>query len=151
MRAALLQQPTRVENNPLTIADVPGPVPEQNCALLKVLACGICRTDLHIVEGDLPTRTQPLILGTRSSLKWCDVPTQPSCPERELASRGSAEPMLTASFAGGDAKTFAIIPPTRGTRTPAATRSTQQLARTSSIPCRSGSTLFSSRRSSARA
>lgn len=48
---------------PLSLENVPLPTPGDGETLLKVLACGVCRTDLHIVEGDLPMKLTPLILG----------------------------------------------------------------------------------------
>lgn len=48
---------------PLSLETVPVPTPGDGETLLKVLACGVCRTDLHIVEGDLPIKLTPLILG----------------------------------------------------------------------------------------
>jgi len=43
--------------------DVPVPSPADDEAVIKVRACGICRTDLHVVEGDLPSRRSPIIPG----------------------------------------------------------------------------------------
>jgi alcohol dehydrogenase, propanol-preferring len=48
---------------PLRAADVPEPEPASGELLLRVLACGVCRTDLHIVDGELPHPKLPLILG----------------------------------------------------------------------------------------
>jgi alcohol dehydrogenase, propanol-preferring len=48
---------------PLRQVEFPMPVPTENQVLLKVNACGICRTDLHVLEGDLPNPKMPLILG----------------------------------------------------------------------------------------
>lgn len=48
---------------PLAFREVKAPNPGPNEVLLKVLACGVCRTDLHIVDGDLPSPQFPLILG----------------------------------------------------------------------------------------
>ena len=50
-------------NEPLRLADVPEPVPAAGQVLLKVLACGVCRTDLHIVDGELAKPKLPLVLG----------------------------------------------------------------------------------------
>jgi alcohol dehydrogenase, propanol-preferring len=47
----------------LQIEDVPIPTITEGHTLLRVLACGVCRTDLHIFEGDLPLIQKPLILG----------------------------------------------------------------------------------------
>jgi alcohol dehydrogenase, propanol-preferring len=59
MKAAVLH----AANQPLQIEDVLRPTPTGNHVLLRVLACGVCRTDLHIYEGDLPLIHKPLILG----------------------------------------------------------------------------------------
>ncbi len=48
---------------PLRIADCPQPEPQGNEVLIKVLACGVCRTDLHIVDGELPHPKPRLIPG----------------------------------------------------------------------------------------
>lgn len=47
----------------MKLADVPLPRPESREIRVKVQACGICRTDIHIAEGDLPLKKSPLILG----------------------------------------------------------------------------------------
>jgi propanol-preferring alcohol dehydrogenase len=59
MKAAVLH----AANQPLKIEDIPRPTLTPNHILLRVLACGVCRTDLHIFEGDLPLIHQPLTLG----------------------------------------------------------------------------------------
>lgn len=59
MKAMLLDAPGR----PLRPAEVPGPVPGPGELLLRVSACAVCRTDLHVVDGDLPDPKLPLVLG----------------------------------------------------------------------------------------
>src|SRR5262245_26553217 len=59
MKAMLLDAPQR----PLREAQVDIPKPGQGQVLLKVKACGVCRTDLHVLEGDLPDPKLPLVLG----------------------------------------------------------------------------------------
>jgi alcohol dehydrogenase, propanol-preferring len=59
MKAAILH----TANQPLQLEEVPRPTLTSNHVLLRVLACGVCRTDLHIFEGDLPLIHQPLTLG----------------------------------------------------------------------------------------
>lgn len=59
MRAMILDAPGRL----LRAVDVPQPVPGTGQVLIRVHACGVCRTDLHIVDGDLPHPTLPLVLG----------------------------------------------------------------------------------------
>ena len=63
MKAAILTKPGPVDGNPLSVRDVPIPTVETGYALLKVLACGICRTDLHIIEGELPPKLPCIIPG----------------------------------------------------------------------------------------
>ncbi|HNV88776.1 MAG TPA: zinc-dependent alcohol dehydrogenase family protein [Methylotenera sp.] len=50
-------------NSPLRMAELPIPVPKENEVLLKVHACGVCRTDLHVLDGELANPKYPLILG----------------------------------------------------------------------------------------
>lgn len=59
MKAMLLDAPGR----PLRLADVPDPVPGPGQVLLRVRACAVCRTDLHVLDGDLPEPKLPLVLG----------------------------------------------------------------------------------------
>ena len=63
MRAAILEQPAPVARKPLRIAEVPQPQPERGYLRLKVRACGVCRTDVHIVEGELEPHRSALIPG----------------------------------------------------------------------------------------
>jgi alcohol dehydrogenase, propanol-preferring len=59
MRAMLLEK----IGGPLVARDVPAPRPAANHLLVRVAACAVCRTDLHIIDGDLPQPKLPLILG----------------------------------------------------------------------------------------
>jgi len=59
VKAAIL----RTAKEPLLIEETPKPLPAAGQVLLRVRACGVCRTDLHIVEGELPPRRRPLIPG----------------------------------------------------------------------------------------
>ena len=63
MRAAILTTPQPIQKRSLQITEVPRPQVEPGYELLKVRACGVCRTDLHIVEGELAPRRQQLIPG----------------------------------------------------------------------------------------
>ena len=56
MKAAILNSPQDVLKRPLQIVDVPRPELVAGHVLLRVRACGVCRTDLHIVEGELRPR-----------------------------------------------------------------------------------------------
>ena len=88
MKAAVLRSPGKIADRPLRIEEVVRPELGSGQVLLRVLACGVCRTDLHIVEGELPALRSPLIpghqivgeiiggattelqLGTRAGVSW---------------------------------------------------------------------------------
>lgn len=59
MRAMILDAP----GQPLRVAELPVPTPQPEQVLLRVHSCGICRTDLHIVDGELTQPKLPLVLG----------------------------------------------------------------------------------------
>ncbi|HEX9078961.1 MAG TPA: alcohol dehydrogenase catalytic domain-containing protein, partial [Desulfuromonadaceae bacterium] len=59
MRAMVLER----AGEPLKLTELPVPVPKEGELLLKVLACGICRTDLHVVDGELTEPKLPLVPG----------------------------------------------------------------------------------------
>ena len=59
MRAMVLNEPKR----PLELRDVPKPKPGRGQLLVRINTCAVCRTDLHVVDGELPDPKLPLILG----------------------------------------------------------------------------------------
>ena len=59
MKAMILN----AQGDPLRVADLPRPSPDADQVLLEVRACGVCRTDLHVKDGDLAQPRLPLILG----------------------------------------------------------------------------------------
>jgi alcohol dehydrogenase, propanol-preferring len=63
MRAAILTRPRPIVDRPLAIRDVPAPELVPGTVLLRVRACGVCRTDLHVVEGELAPHRSPVIPG----------------------------------------------------------------------------------------
>ncbi len=63
MKAAILDSPRPVSERPLQIVDVADPRVQSGHVLLRVRACGVCRTDLHIVEGELPPKQLRIIPG----------------------------------------------------------------------------------------
>jgi propanol-preferring alcohol dehydrogenase len=77
----VLDQPGRA----LREAELPEPQPGPGQVLLRVRACGVCRTDLHVADGELPDAKLPLVLATRSSART-------SSPASGSACRGSAGP-----------------------------------------------------------
>ncbi|MEO0095817.1 MAG: zinc-dependent alcohol dehydrogenase family protein [candidate division WOR-3 bacterium] len=63
MKAMVLEKQDRIENHPLTLTDVLIPEPRGSEIRLKINFCGVCRTDLHIVEGELTPHKMPVIPG----------------------------------------------------------------------------------------
>jgi propanol-preferring alcohol dehydrogenase len=63
MRAWILEEQARMEAQPLKLVEVPTPHPQPDEIRLRVLVCGVCRTDIHIAEGDLPLHKSPIIPG----------------------------------------------------------------------------------------
>ena len=63
MKGWILNKPAPVSEHPLYLSETAVPTPSDDELLLRVAACGICRTDLHVVEGDLPVRRSPVIPG----------------------------------------------------------------------------------------
>lgn len=63
MKAAVLTRPAPIAESPLKIDDVPTPEPKPGHVLVRVRACGVCRTDLHIATGELAPRQPRIIPG----------------------------------------------------------------------------------------
>jgi len=63
MRAQRLYTTAPVADHPLVLEDVPRPEPGPGELLVRVHVCGVCRTDIHVVEGDLPEATRPIVPG----------------------------------------------------------------------------------------
>ncbi len=63
MRAMVLQRSAGVTTSPLTLQEVTLPIPRPGEVRAQVRCCGVCHTDLHIVEGDLPLPKLPVIPG----------------------------------------------------------------------------------------
>src|SRR5262245_66139907 len=59
MRAMVLER----QGESLRLEDLPDPVPGPGQLLLEVAACGVCRTDLHIFDGELTEPKLPLVMG----------------------------------------------------------------------------------------
>jgi propanol-preferring alcohol dehydrogenase len=123
MKAAVLTSPAPVAQRPLRIAEVAEPQPAPGRVLLRVRACGVCRTDLHIVEGELPPRqsgmipghqivgevvggaTRDLALGVRVGVSWLGG-TDGTCPycQRGLENLCDAPTFTGYSVPGGYAE-----------------------------------------------
>ena len=63
MHAMTLRHQGPISSHPLERVELPDPEPRRSEILVRVRACAICRTDLHVIEGDLPPRRLPLVPG----------------------------------------------------------------------------------------
>jgi len=63
MKACVLRHTAPIEQNPLDLVETPTPQLSSKHVLLKVSACAVCRTDLHVIEGELPKQILPIIPG----------------------------------------------------------------------------------------
>jgi alcohol dehydrogenase, propanol-preferring len=63
VRACVLRSPGPIGAKPLEWCEVPSPEPGPGEVLVRVETCAVCRTDLHVVEGELPPRKSPVIPG----------------------------------------------------------------------------------------
>jgi propanol-preferring alcohol dehydrogenase len=75
MKACVLHKPAPIAQWPLHVLDVPIPKPGPDEIVIKVRACGVCRTDLHVVEGELPVRKSPIIPGHQIVGEIAEMPT----------------------------------------------------------------------------
>jgi len=63
MRAMVLERPRPAEEGPLQARDIPEPTPGPGEIRVRVRVCGVCHTDLHIVQGELPMHKLPVVPG----------------------------------------------------------------------------------------
>ena len=63
MKAWIVDRPGPISGGPLREVQLPDPHPGAGPVRVRVLACGVCRTDLHLAEGDLPPRRPGVVPG----------------------------------------------------------------------------------------
>jgi propanol-preferring alcohol dehydrogenase len=130
MQAMVLNHTGDVSSSPLQLQDRPVPVPGTGQVLVKIHVCGICRTDLHVVEGELADITLPLIpghqavgtvarvgsmvpdrkVGDRVGIAWL----QGTCERCEFCTSGRENLCAKARFTGyqldGGYAEYAVVP-----------------------------------------
>ncbi|MFW6114876.1 MAG: zinc-dependent alcohol dehydrogenase family protein [Thermodesulfobacteriota bacterium] len=119
MKAWILENQAKIEDRPIQLREIPTPEPSDHEIRIKVHACGVCRTDIHVAEGDLPLKKSPLILGhevvgivdkagnkvtefqegDRAGVAWLNH----SCGRCEFCRSGRENLCTEAQFTGWDA------------------------------------------------
>jgi len=130
MKAMVLNHTRDISGSPLQLHDRPVPIPKSGQVLVKIHVCGVCRTDLHVVEGELPDTVLPLIpghqavgtvtqvgsevsevkAGDRVGITWL----QGTCGQCEFCTTGRENLCLKATFTGyqidGGYAEYAVVP-----------------------------------------
>jgi alcohol dehydrogenase, propanol-preferring len=130
MKAMVLNHTGDVSSNPLRLQELPIPEPNPDQVLVKIHVCGVCRTDLHVVEGELPDIRFPLIPGhqavgtviqvgsktravkegDRVGIAWL----QGTCGQCEFCTSARENLCLKATFTGyqvdGGYAEYAVVP-----------------------------------------
>jgi propanol-preferring alcohol dehydrogenase len=130
MKAMVLGSPASMADDPLRLREVPTPDPRDGEVLVQVSVCGICRTDLHVIEGELERPKLPLIpghqavgiisrlgsgvtgrtIGERVGIAWL----QGTCGQCEYCLSGRENLCLGARFTGyqidGGYAEYAVLP-----------------------------------------
>lgn len=116
MRAMVLSGPAPIAMAPLRLTELPTPEPGPGEVQVEVEVCGVCRTDLHVVEGDLPVRRPGIIpghevvgrvsrlgagahrfsIGQRVGIAWLHA----SCGRCDYCRRGAENLCLSPRFTG---------------------------------------------------
>ena len=132
---------------------MPMPEPAADDVLVRVRACGVCRTDLHVVEGELPPRKTPVIPGHQIVGVIEKMGERARGSERAIASAlpGSIVRAAPANTAAREKRISASAPLSPGIPMTAATPSMQRRRRRSSIPSRLRSRIWMQPRCCARA
>jgi propanol-preferring alcohol dehydrogenase len=109
MKAVRVHAPAPIESAPLRLEEIACPRPGPGEILIQIEACGICHTDLHLVEGEIPLRRAPLIpghqivgiaveTGARVGIAWL----RGACGECDHCRRGLENLCAAARFTGYD-------------------------------------------------
>lgn len=123
------------QTTPLRLADVPVPSPAPGELLVRVLACGVCRTDLHVVDGDLPVHRLSVVpghqvvgevvvaagdfrVGERVGIAWL----RHTCGACRFCLRGAENLCPSSLYTGWDADggyaSYAVVPAPYALRLP---------------------------------
>jgi alcohol dehydrogenase, propanol-preferring len=118
MKAMAVEWPAPIETRPLRAIEAPVPEPARGEILVRIRTCGVCRTDLHVAEGDLPPRRERVIPGheiagvvercgagaaryqpgARVGVAWL----RETCGQCRFCTRGRENLCVSARFTGWD-------------------------------------------------
>ncbi|WP_040518952.1 zinc-binding alcohol dehydrogenase family protein [Gordonia neofelifaecis] len=131
MRAWRVTEPGSVAGEPIALRTEPVPSPARGELLVRVDACGVCRTDLHVVEGDLPVHREHVVPGHEVVGTVADVAAGPTsgfvigdrvgvpwlhstCGRCAYCRRGAENLCAASTYTGWDADggyaEFAVVP-----------------------------------------
>jgi propanol-preferring alcohol dehydrogenase len=71
---------------PLRLTEMPDPSPAADEVTVQIAACGVCRTDLHVVDGELPNPKLPIVPGTKALAKSMPSGSMPEILKSACAS-----------------------------------------------------------------
>src|SRR6185503_2184850 len=103
MKAMVLARTADVGTNPLQLRELPIPEAGPGEILVRITVCGICRTDLHVIEGELANPTLPLIPGYQVDGGYAEyalVPAAFAYPIPPVFSDEETAPLLCAGIIG---------------------------------------------------
>ena len=81
MRAMLLHESGAVDSHPLVLEALPTPEPGPGEIRVRVHVCAVCRTDIHVIEEDLPPATRPIASGNAGIVSRIDARIRVPCRE----------------------------------------------------------------------
>ena len=130
MRAWMVRSPAPIDDGPLVATELPDPEPGPGEVRVRVTTCGVCRTDLHVVEGDLPVRRSPVVpghevvgvvdaagpatsrftLGDRIGIAWLRATCGACRPCRRGAENLCLAPRFTGWTDDGGYAEYAVVP-----------------------------------------
>ena len=138
MRAWVVNEPGPIDDHPLELVELPIPTPGPGEIRVRVVTCGVCRTDLHLAEGDLPPRHSRVVPGHEVVGRGRPASAAARIASRKVTasvSRGWPTRAACAGSARAGARTSASRRDSRVGTSTAATPNTWSPSRTTRTRC----------------